>query len=86
MNLVAEKNHRHSAKNPYSQFRDVYTLDQITNSRSIYGPVTFLQCCPTSDGAGAAVLCSEAFVKKHGLEAQAIEVGNLGVLLPENTN
>ena len=24
---VAEKNHRHSANNPYSQFRDIYSLD-----------------------------------------------------------
>lgn len=24
---IAEKNHRHSANNPYSQFRDVYSLD-----------------------------------------------------------
>lgn len=29
---------------------------------------------PTSDGAGAAVLASEAFVRKHGLEAQAVEI------------
>ena len=24
---IAEKNHRHSANNPYSQFRDIYTLE-----------------------------------------------------------
>ncbi len=24
---IAEKNHRHSVNNPYSQFRDVYTLE-----------------------------------------------------------
>lgn len=29
---------------------------------------------PTSDGAGAAVLASEAFVRKHGLENQAVEI------------
>ena len=33
-----------------------------------------LQCCPTSDGAAAAVLASEEFVKKHHLESQAIEI------------
>lgn len=26
---IAEKNHRHSSKNPYSQFKDIYTLEQI---------------------------------------------------------
>lgn len=29
---------------------------------------------PTSDGAGAAVLASEAFVRKHHLENQAVEI------------
>lgn len=29
---------------------------------------------PTSDGAGAAVLASEGFVRKHGLEAKAVEI------------
>jgi acetyl-CoA acetyltransferase len=36
--------------------------------------LTLLQCCPTSDGAGAAVLASEAFVRKHGLEGLAVEI------------
>lgn len=41
-------------------------------SPKIHGVLTKLQCCPTSDGAGAAIVCSEAFVKKHGLEDQAV--------------
>ena len=40
----------------------------------IHAPLTKLQCCPTSDGAGAAILASEEFVHKHGLEAQAVEI------------
>lgn len=63
-----------SALNPYSQFQDVHTLDQVVNSRKIFGPLTVLQCCPTSDGAGAVILASEEFVRKHGLEPQAIEI------------
>ena len=31
--------------------------------RMVYEPLTKLQCCPTSDGAGAAILASEDFVK-----------------------
>jgi sterol carrier protein 2 len=65
---IAEKNHRHSVNNPYSQFRDLYTIDQIMNSGKIHYPLTKLQCCPTSDGAAAAIVCSEAFVLKHGLQ------------------
>ena len=29
---------------------------------------------PTSDGSAAAILASEDFVRKHGLESQAIEI------------
>lgn len=64
---IAEKNHRHSVNNPYSQFRDVYTLDEILKSPKIHYPLTKLQCCPTSDGAAAAILCSDEFVKAHKL-------------------
>ena len=71
---IGWKNHNHSVNNPYSQFRDEYTLEQILESPAVYGPLTKLQCCPTSDGAGAAILASEDFIRKHGLEAKAVEI------------
>ncbi|MCC6639741.1 MAG: lipid-transfer protein [Deltaproteobacteria bacterium] len=71
---IGWKNHKHSVNNPYSQFQDEYTLDQIKAAPMVYEPLTKLQCCPTSDGAGAAILASEDFVKKHGLEKQAVEI------------
>ncbi len=71
---IGEKNHRHSADNPYAQFQDVYTLDEIKASREIYAPLTKLQCSPTSDGSGAAVLASERYVDEHGLADQAVEI------------
>jgi len=71
---IGEKNHRHSVNNPYSQFRDEYSLEDILKAPMVYDPLTKLQCCPTSDGGAAAVLASERFVKEHGLEAQAVEI------------
>jgi sterol carrier protein 2 len=71
---IGWKNHKHSVNNPYSQFQDEYSLEDILNAPVVYGPLTKLQCCPTSDGAGAAILCSEDFVKKHGLQAKAVEI------------
>ncbi len=71
---IGWKNHKHSVNNPYSQFQDEYTLDQIKAAPMVYEPLTKLQCCPTSDGAGAAILASEDFVKKHGLGKQAVEI------------
>jgi len=72
--MIGEKNHRHSANNPYSQFRDVYSLEDIMKSPTVMDPLTKLQCSPTSDGAAAAILCSEAFVIRHGLQGQAVEI------------
>ncbi|KAG7227263.1 hypothetical protein INR49_013884 [Caranx melampygus] len=71
---IAWKNHKHSTNNPYSQFQEEYSLEQVINSRKVFDYLTLLQCCPTSDGAGAAILASEAFVRKHHLENQAVEI------------
>jgi sterol carrier protein 2 len=71
---IGWKNHKHSVNNPYSQFQDEYSLEDIQNSRMVFDPLTKLQCCPTSDGAGAAILASEEFVKQHGLQAKAVEI------------
>ncbi len=71
---VGVKNHRHSANNPYAQFQDVYTLEEVLASRQVYGPLTKLQCSPTSDGSGAVILANEAFVDQHGLGDQAVEI------------
>lgn len=38
------------------------------------GPLTKLQCCPTSDGAAAAVLVTEDFVYRHNLLRNAVEI------------
>ncbi len=71
---IGEKNHRHSVNNPYAQFQESYSLQDILDSRMIYDPLTKLQCSPTSDGSGAAILASESFVDSHGLAGQAVEI------------
>ena len=50
---IGWKNHKHSVNNPYAQFQDEYTLDEIKDARMIHEPLTKLQCSPTSDGAAA---------------------------------
>ncbi|CAM5235371.1 propanoyl-CoA C-acyltransferase OS=Streptomyces alboniger OX=132473 GN=CP975_10345 PE=3 SV=1 [Streptomyces alboniger] len=71
---VAAKNHRHSAANPYAQFQDEYTVDEILAARTVHRPLTKLQCSPTSDGSAAAVVASERFVARHGLADRAVEI------------
>lgn len=76
---IGWKNHKHSVNNPYSQFQDEYTLEEILDAPMVYEPLTKLQCCPTSDGSGAAVLASEEFVRKHNLQARAVEIAGMAM-------
>ena len=63
----------HSVNNPYSQFQDVYTLEQVLKSPMVYEPLTKVQCCPTSDGGAAAVLVSQEFLDaRPHLREQAV--------------
>lgn len=73
-------NHKHSAKNPYSQFKDEYTLEQILESNKIYAPLTKLQCCPTSDGGAAAIICSQRFLDaRPKLQSQAVRIAGMAL-------
>jgi acetyl-CoA acyltransferase len=55
---VAEKNHAHSTLNPLAQYQKAFTFEEITGAAMVGYPNTVLMCCPTGDGAAAAVLCS----------------------------
>jgi acetyl-CoA acetyltransferase len=64
---IGWKNHKHSVNNPYAQFQDEYSLEDIKAAKMIHDPLTKLQCSPTSDGSACAIVASEAYVDKHGL-------------------
>jgi len=54
---VAVKNKRNGLDNPRAQLRAAApTVAEVLSSRLIADPLTLLQCCPTSDGAGAAIV------------------------------
>jgi acetyl-CoA acetyltransferase len=72
--MVGEKNHRHSANNPYAQFQQVFTLDEVLGAPPVHAPLTRLQCSPTSDGGAAVVLMSEAAVRQRGLEGRSVRI------------
>jgi len=71
---IGWKNHKHSVNNPFAQFQDEYSLEDIKAAKMIHEPLTKLQCSPTSDGSGCAVIASERFVDEHGLWGQAVEI------------
>ncbi len=60
---VAEKNHAHSTLNPLAQYQKAFSLEQVMSSEMIAYPNTLLMCCPTGDGAAAAVVTSSEKLK-----------------------
>jgi sterol carrier protein 2 len=72
---IARVNHEHSQRNPYAQFRIEYSEKQVKDSPKICGVLTKLQCCPTSDGAAAAVVVSQKFLDaRPHLKSQAVQI------------
>jgi acetyl-CoA acetyltransferase len=64
--LVAVKNRFHGSLNPYSQFREPVTVEEVVKSPMISDPITRLSCCPLSDGAAAAIVVSKEKAEKLG--------------------
>jgi acetyl-CoA acetyltransferase len=60
---VSAKNHTHSSMNPLSQYRNAMTVEEVLGARAIAWPLTLPMCAPISDGAAAAILCSESALK-----------------------
>ncbi len=69
---IAVKARRHAANNPYAVFRTPITVEEVLASPAIHGPLTRLQCCPPTCGAGAAIVCSRDFARRHGLDASVV--------------
>src|SRR5215218_4627879 len=66
---VSVKNHLHGTRNPYAQYREAVTRQDVLASREVAGPLTLLMCSPIGDGAAAAVLCSRRAAHKLGVSA-----------------
>ncbi len=65
---ISAKARVHASKNPYALFKEVLSVEQILASEEVFDPLTRYQCCPPTCGAAAAVLCSDEFAKKHGID------------------
>jgi acetyl-CoA acetyltransferase len=62
---VSVKAHKNGCLNPYAQYQVLLSLEEVMNSRMVADPITLYQCCPTSDGASAVVLCSEETARRY---------------------
>ncbi len=61
---ISVKNHKHSVHNPLSQYQVEVSLGDVMKARMVAYPNTLYMCCPTGDGAAAAILVSEEKLKQ----------------------
>ena len=71
---VSVKNHWHSTMNPKSMYRVETPLQEVMAAEMIAYPNTKLMCSVNVDGSAAAVLASEAMVKRLGLMDRAVRI------------
>ncbi|EKZ95383.1 lipid-transfer protein [Cupriavidus metallidurans] len=68
---IRAKASRHAANNPMAVFRTVVTPEEVMAEKVMWpGVMTRSMACPPTCGAAAAVLCSEDYAKKHGLNSR----------------
>lgn len=68
---IRAKASRHAAHNPKAVFRNVVTPEEVLADKVMWPEVmTRSMACPPTCGAAAAILCSEAYAKKHGLDTR----------------
>ena len=65
---VTVKARQNASLNPYAHRKETYTVEDVLSSRPIADPLTLYQCCPTSEGSAAAVLCARDALGRYGLD------------------
>jgi acetyl-CoA acetyltransferase len=92
--LISVKSHRNAALNPYAQFKQPWTVEDVLNAKMIAEPLTLFMCCPNSDGAAAVVVCSDDYARRHAstsifVQASALVSGHFSPVrdlkVPETT-
>jgi acetyl-CoA C-acetyltransferase len=59
LNLVSAQHHTNAVENPFAQFRQKVTPEQIEASALVADPLRLLDCSPVSDGAAACLLSTK---------------------------
>ncbi len=72
---VAVKNHKHGMKSPKAHLRMEVTTDTVVRAPLVYSPLGLFDCCPTTDGAAAALVCRASLAR----EFTGVPVWPLGI-------
>ena len=66
---IRAKASRHAVNNPLALFKKEVSTEDVMNSPVLWpGVMTRLMACPPTCGAAAAVVCSQSYARKHGLD------------------
>ncbi|HZW55233.1 MAG TPA: thiolase domain-containing protein [Nitrososphaerales archaeon] len=63
---VAVKNHENALLNPNAHLHKKISVEDVLHSPVVASPLKLFDSCPFSDGAAAAVLCSEDYLRLKG--------------------
>src|SRR5512137_455313 len=64
LSMVAVKNHKNGAQNPKAQFQREITLEQALKGPIVAAPLNLFDCCSTTDGASAVLVCDSDIAKQ----------------------
>lgn len=76
---VAMKNHHNGTMSPKAHFQMEVTEDQVLNAPLICSPLGLFDCCPTTDGAAAAIICRADIAKSFRPDALLVKGVGLAV-------
>jgi acetyl-CoA C-acetyltransferase len=63
--MAAVKNHENGAKNPNAHLGFECSMEDAVGAPTVADPLNLYHCCPTSDGASAALVASEDVVSEY---------------------
>jgi acetyl-CoA C-acetyltransferase len=63
---IAVKNHYNGARNPKAHFQKEISLEQAMRAPMIASPLGLFDCCPTTDGAAAAIITRRELAEQSG--------------------
>lgn len=64
MALCSVKNHANAVHNPYAQYRNAISVEDVMDSGPIASPLKLLDCSPITDGAAVVILAASEVAKK----------------------
>ncbi len=76
---VAVKNHYHGSLNPRAHFRKEITKEQVLKAPPVTEPLGLYDCCPTTDGAAAIVLCRADLAEKRFAKKDYVLIDGMGL-------